>query len=194
MPVPGRRTARTARTASTRRPAARRPPAVHADRVDGRRRGPASAVVRTPKNPNYTAVFVEELDRAGEDRRADRRDHGRHADRDGPVEVPGGVPRPVHRRRDRRAALGRARDRPRDGWDAAGGRPLLDVPPARLRPDRPRRLPERPAGADRGRPGRARRRGRHEPPGDVHAAGAAPAAEPRDREPQGRAGAPLAAA
>ena len=35
--------------------------------------------------------------------------------------------------------------------------------------------------ADRGRPGRARRRGRDQPPGHVHAAGPAPAAEPRHR-------------
>ena len=80
------------------------------------------------------------------------------------------------------------------GGHAAGRRAVLDVPPAGLRPDRPRRLPERPAGAHRGRPGRARRRGRDEPPGHVHAAGPAPAAEPRHRLAQGRAGAALAAA
>ena len=68
------------------------------------------------------------------------------------------------------------RDRARDGRDAAGRRALFDVPAARLRPDRPRRLPERPAGGDRGRPGGPRRRGRDQPPGHVHAAGPAPAA------------------
>ena len=47
--------------------------------------------------------------------------------------------------------------------------------------------------AHRGRPGRSRRRGRHEPPGDVHPARAAPAAEPRHRVAQGRAGAAVAA-
>ena len=49
-----------------------------------------------------------------------------------------------------------------------GGRAVLDVPPARLRPDRPRRVPERPARAARGRSRRARRRGRQLAPGHVH--------------------------
>ena len=57
-----------------------------------------------------------------------------------------GVPGPLLRRRDRRAARGRAGDRAGDGRAAAGGGDLLDVPPAGVRPDRPRRLPERPAG------------------------------------------------
>ena len=41
------------------------------------------------------------------------------------------------------------------GGHAPGRRAVLDVPPAGLRPDRPRRLPERRAGAARGRPRRA---------------------------------------
>ena len=45
------------------------------------------------------------------------------------------------------------------------------------------------AGRHRRRPRRARRRGRHQPPGHVHAAGPAPAAEPRDRLAARRAGA-----
>ena len=69
------------------------------------------------------------------------------------------------------------------GRDAARGRPVLDVPPARVRPDRPRRVPERRPGPPRGRPGRPRGRGRHEPPGHVHDPGPADAAEPRRREP-----------
>ena len=72
---------------------------------------------------------------------------------------------------------------------APGRGPVLDVQPARVRPARPRRLPERCARAPRAGSIRARRRGRHQPPGHVHAAGDARAAEPRDRLPEGRAGA-----
>ena len=142
---------------------------------------PPTAVAAPNEEPELHRGLRRRADRAGPDRPADRRDHGGHADRDRPVEVPGRVPGALRRRRDRRAALRGARDGPRDGRHAAGRRALLDVPPAGLRPDRPRRLPERPAGPARGRPRRARRRGRDEPPGDVHAAGPAPAAEPRDR-------------
>ena len=46
----------------------------------------------------------------------------------------------------------------------------------------------------RGRPGRARRRGWDEPPGDVHAAGPAPDPEPGRRLAQGRAGIAVSAA
>ena len=54
-------------------------------------------------------------------------------------------------------------------------------------------LPERPAGPPRGRPGRPRRRGRHQSPGDVHPARPAPDPEPGHRLAEGRAGAPVAA-
>ena len=145
-------------------------------------RRPRGSSPRPPKHPNYTAVFAGRADRAGPAPTG-----GSSAitagmpTGTGHGQVPGRVPGPVLRRRDRRAALGDARDRAGDGRHAPGRRALLDVPPAGLRPDRPRRLPERPAGADRRRPGRPGRRGRHEPPGDVHAAGPAPAAEPRHR-------------
>ena len=102
---------------------------------------------RAKKHPNYTAVFAAELIDLARDGPADRRHHRRHADRHRAVAVPGGVPGPVLRRRDRRAARHDVRDRARDGWDATGRRALFDVPAARVRPDRPRRLPERPAGA-----------------------------------------------
>ena len=102
------------------------------------------------------------------------------------------VPRPLHRRRHRRAARGDDGHRAsRMGGHPAGRRDLLDVPPAGVRSDRPRRLPERHAGGPGGRPRRACGRGRHQPSGDVHVARAAAAAEPGHREPQGRAGAPL---
>ena len=165
-----------------------------ADRVDDRRRGAARPGRDDgDEEPELHGGLRGRAHRACPDRSAHRRDHGRHADRDRDVQVPGRVPGPDVRRRDRRAALDGDGHRPGDGRDAAGRRALFDVPPARLRPDRPRRLPERPAGADRGRPVRAGRGGRHEPPGDVHAAGAAPDPEPRHRVAEGRAGAAVAA-
>ena len=85
------------------------------------------------------------------------------------------------------------------GLALGGQRPfvahLLDLPAARVRPDRPRRLPERRAGGHRRRPGGARRRGRHEPPGHVHARRRS--ASCRNliiASPEGRAGAAPAAA
>ena len=146
------------------------------------------------KPPNYTAHFSAELIELA---RADRRI----------VAITAGMPTGTGLNRFQAAFPERffdvgiaeqhavaAGDRAGDGRPSAGRRDLLDVPPAGLRPDGPRRLPERPAGGPGGRPVRARRRGRHEPPGDVHAAGPAPDPAPRDRQPEGRAGAALAAA
>ena len=79
------------------------------------------------------------------------------------------------------------------GLALAGLRPgrgaVLDLQPARLRPARPRRLPERRPGAPGAGPIRPRRRGRHLAPGHVHAPRDARAAEPRHRLAEGRAGA-----
>ena len=126
-----------------------------ADRVDGRRRraaGPGRA--GTGQASQLHGGLRGRAHRARPDRSPDRRDHRRHADRHGHGEVPGRVPGPHVRRRDRRAARDDAGDRAGDGRHAAGRGALLDVPPAGLRPDRPRRLPERPAGPHRRRPGR----------------------------------------
>ena len=131
---------------------------------------PTPAFEAPKKHPNYTAVFAAELIELA---RTDRRIVG----------ITAGMPTGTGLSRfeaefpDRffdvgiaeqhamTFATGLAHRRP-----ASGRRALLDVPPAGVRPDRPRRLPERPAGRHRGRPRRARRRGRDEPPGDVHAA------------------------
>ncbi len=127
----------------------------------------APAASPAPKVPNYTHFFAQEVLAAAREDPPDRGDHGRHADRHRTQQVPGRVPGPVRRRRDRGAARGRAGDRDRDGGRPADRRHLRHVPPAGVRPDRPRRLPERPAGAPRRRPSGARRGGRDEPPGDV---------------------------
>ena len=131
---------------------------------------PARRSRRQAKTPNYTAFFAAELVELGKTDRRIVGDHGRHADRHRPGEVPGRVPGPVHRRRHRRAARGDARHGPRPRRHAPGRRAVLDVPPAGVRPDGPRRVPERRPGAAGGRPRGPRRRGRHQPPGHVHAA------------------------
>ena len=146
---------------------------------------PATMPAATKKHPNYTAVFAAELIELA---RTDRRIVG----------ITAGMPTGTGLSRfeaeypdrffdvgHRRAARGHVRDRSRDGRAPPGGRAVFDVPPARLRPDGPRRVSERPAGGHRRRPSRIGRRGRDEPPGHVHAAGPAPAPEPRDRRPAG---------
>ena len=150
---------------------------------------PAAQSDAPKKPPNYTAVFAEELaELAATDRRI--------------VGITAGMPTGTGMGKfhaefpERMIDVGIAEQHAMTlaaGLALGGMRPvvahLLDVPPACLRPDRPRRLPERPAGRHRGGPGRARRRGRNVAPGDVHDPGPAPAAVPRDRQPEGRAGA-----
>ena len=111
------------------------------------RRRPTARPATVVKHPNYTAVFAEELIELG---RTDQRIVGITAGMPtgtGMAKFAGGVPGPRLRRRHRRAARRDAGDRPGHGRDAPGRCALLDVPPARVRPDRPRRLPERPARA-----------------------------------------------
>ena len=95
------------------------------------------------KPPNYTAVLADELIRIGRRRPARGRHHRGHAHRHRPLQVPAGLPDAHVRRRHRRAARRHAGDRPRARRPAPVRGHLLHVPPARLRPDRPRRVPER---------------------------------------------------
>ena len=78
--------------------------------------------------------------------------------------APEGDARPLLRRRHRRAAGGAVRGGPGAAGLAPGGGDLLDVPAARLRPDRPRRLPAAAAGRPRHGPRGARRRRRPDAP------------------------------
>ena len=136
-PLPRRRRSSTRRTASCRRPAG------EADLHAGLRR---------------LAV------RHGGARRAPGRHHAGDARRLGPGALLAGISRALLRRRHRRAARGDLRRRPRLRGHEAGGRDLLDLPAARLRPADPRRRAAEPAGGVRDRPrrpGRRRRRDAH---------------------------------
>ena len=96
----------------------------------------------------------------GTARRSGARHHRRDELRHRPEHPPARASRPLLRRRHRRAAGGAARLRPGAPGLPAGGRDLLDLPAARLRPDRPRRLPaeaERHVRDGPRRPGRRRR-------------------------------------
>ena len=70
------------------------------------------------------------------------------------------VPRPLLRRRHRRAARRHDGGGHGDGRPASGRRAVLDVLHPRLRPGQPRRRPARPAGRVRARPRRHHRRRR----------------------------------
>ena len=115
----------------------------------------------------------------GRPRAAPRRDHRRDGRRDRPGAVRRRAPGALLRRRHRRAARGDLRRRPRLRGDAPGGRDLLDLPPARLRPGAPRRLPPGPAGGLRARPRRPRRRRRRDAPRPLRPR--LPAADPGHR-------------
>ena len=136
-------------------------------RSTGEGDAPVPAAFAAPRTPNYTHYFAQEVIAAArEDRRIVAITAGMPTGT-GPEPVPGRVPGSLRGRRHRRAARGRPRDGDRHGRRPPGGGHLRHLPAAGLRPDRPRRLPERPAGPHRGGPGRPRGRGRNQPPGDV---------------------------
>ncbi len=148
---------------------------------------------RAEEGAQLHRVFSAELLELARGGPADRRDHGGDADRD--------RAEPSSRPSSRTASSTSAsrsstRWRWRPAWRWAGMRPVVALYSTFLQRAFDQTVHDvcqndQPVAA-RGRPGRARRRGRDEPPGHVHAAGPAPAAEPRHRQPEGRAGAPLA--
>ena len=178
---------------SPSRPAKIRPGSPHGAGSNGDALAPPTPA-SAPKNPSYTSVFVAELiELAKVDDRIVAITAGMPTGT-GLSKFQAAFPNRFHDVGHRRAARGHHGERPRDRRNAPGRGAVLDVPAAGLRPDGPRRVPERPAGAPRGRSGGARRRGRDLASGHVRDPGAAPAAVPRHREPEGRAGAPCAAA
>ncbi len=103
------------------------------------RRRDRQAHAKKAARKGYTDLFADALCERDGARRARRRDHRGDARGDRPHQGEAAVPGPDLRRRHRRAARRDLRRRPRLRGDAAGGRHLLDLPAARLRPDHPRR-------------------------------------------------------
>ena len=130
----------------------------------------------TPAPPQYTQVFGEAL---VEEARRDERVVGITAAMNsgtGLEHPPARAARPLLRRGDRRTAGGAVRLGALAAGRQAGGGDLFDLPAARLRPDRPRRVPAEAQRHVRDGPRRARRRRRsHAPRGVRHRLPALPA-------------------
>ena len=114
------------------------------------KRMPAPAAAKPTRRQARAAAVHAGVRRGARARVPARRARGRHHRGDElrhrPLDPPEGAARALLRRRHRRAAGGAVRRRPRAPGRAPGVRDLLDLPAARLRPDRPRRLPAEPAG------------------------------------------------
>ena len=106
----------------------------------------------------------------------------------GPAPVPGALPRPVLRRRHRRAARRHRRGRHGDGRAAPDRRDLLDVPQPGLGPGRLRRRAAPPAGDLLPRPRRHHRPRRCQPPRRVRHGAAVEGARHAGARPVERAG------
>ena len=124
---------------------------------------PAPAPDAKPR-PTYTQVFGDWLCDMAKLDRAPGGHHAGHARGLGHGALLAGVPRPLLRRRHRRAARRHLRRGPRLRRHEARRGDLLDVPAARLRPAHPRRGAAEPARRLRPRPRRARRRRRPHAP------------------------------
>ena len=114
--------------------------------------------------PQYTQVFADAM---VEEARRDSRVIGITAAMAGGTglqKLADEVPEQLLRRRHRRAERGAARLGAGDPGREAGLRDLLDLPPARLRPDHPRRLPAGTRRHLRDGPRRPGRRRRADPP------------------------------
>ncbi len=98
-----------------------------------------------PPRPQYTQVFGNALVEEARRDAARGGHHGGHELGHRPLAAAGGAPGALLRRRHRRAARAPARRGHGPGGRQAGRRDLLDVPAARVRPDRPRRVPAAPA-------------------------------------------------
>ena len=186
-PAPGRRPHRDGQGQGLRTRRGRRPGGPGAlargqAEVDPRRRRDPDRAHRPRRARPPAAVHRRLRQRARRrvpPRRARRRHHRGDEHRHRPGHPPEGDARALLRRRHRRAAGDPLRRRPRARGRQAGRGDLLDVPAARLRPDRPRRLPAAPERRLRAGSRGPRRRRRPDAPRRLRHRLPAPAAEHR---------------